>query len=384
MHAHSHNHLHGREANRRRMTGALAINAGLLVAGLAGALVFHSVALFADAGHVLSDVGAIALGLFAAAMAAKPAGGRRTFGSYRAEILSALANGVLLIAVAALVFNEAISRLSDAPDVKSAGVIAIGLVGVGGNLAATIALAGGEREDLNLEGVLRHSAADALASLGVVVSGLVILITGWDYADPIAGIVIGVLIVVGSWRLVSEPVGVLMEAAPAGLDVQEVGQAMVRVPGVREVHDLHVWTVTAGFPALAAHVLTEPTEDVDEVRRRIEALLAELARHLRGRLVLLAVEVEVLYRGDLIRVTHPDRHVRMEVLALGAHAAEVERVERAQRVGRRVDVVGDDQGDRRHHLEVVEAAARARPREALAESVAVDVLVLGREQHREP
>src|SRR5204862_7529386 len=184
-------------------------------------------------------------------------------------------NGVLLIAVAALVFIEAISRLSNPPDVRSVGVIVIGLVGVAGNLAATGALAGGEREDLNLEGVLRHSAADALASLGVVVSGLVVLITGWDYAAPIAGIVIGVLIVLGSWRLVSEPIGVLMEAAPAGLDVQEVGQAMVRVPGVREVHDLHVWTVTAGFPALAAHVLTEPTEDVDEVRRRIEAVLAD-------------------------------------------------------------------------------------------------------------
>jgi cobalt-zinc-cadmium efflux system protein len=257
------------------MAVALAINAALLVAGVAGALVFHSVALLADAGHVVSDVAAIGLGLFAAAMAAKPAGGRRTFGSYRAEILSALANGVLLIAVAAVVFIEAITRLSDPPDVKSAGVVAVGLVGLAGNAAATIALARGEREDLNLEGVLRHSAADALASLGVLVSGLVILITGWDYADPIAGLLIGVLIVVGSWRLVTEPLGVLMEAAPPGIDVEEVGQAMVRVPGVREVHDLHVWTVTSGFPALAAHVLTEPTEDVDEVRRRIEAVLAD-------------------------------------------------------------------------------------------------------------
>jgi cobalt-zinc-cadmium efflux system protein len=274
-HSHAHPHPHGRDANRRRMAVALAINVGLLVAGVAGAIVFHSVALLADAGHVLSDVGAIALGLFAAAMAAKPAGGRRTFGSYRAEILSALANGVLLIAVAAVVFVEAIARLSDPPHVKSAGVVAIGLVGLAGNAAATVALAGGEREDLNLEGVLRHSAADALASLGVVVTGLVILITGWDYADPIAGMVIGVLIVLGSWRLVSEPIGVLMEAAPAGLDVQEVGRTMAGVPGVREVHDLHVWTVTSGFPALAAHVLTEPTEDVDEVRHRVETVLAD-------------------------------------------------------------------------------------------------------------
>jgi cobalt-zinc-cadmium efflux system protein len=278
MHAHAHphhHHLHGRAANRRRMSAALGINVVLLAAGLVGAFVFHSVALLADAGHVLSDVGAIGLGLFAAAMAAKPAGGRRTFGSYRAEILSALANGLILIAVAVLVFVEAIARLSDPPHVHAAGVLAIGLVGLAGNAAATIALAGGEREDLNLEGVLRHSAADALGSLGVVISALVVLATGWDYADPIAGLLIGVLIVVGSWRLVREPLDVLMENAPADIDVNEVGSAMVHVAGVREVHDLHVWTVTAGFPALAAHVLTEPGEDVDEVRARVEALLAE-------------------------------------------------------------------------------------------------------------
>src|SRR5438034_532705 len=258
MHAHAHPHhhrTHGRATNRRRMGVALAVNLLLLVAGLAGALAFHSVALLADAGHVLSDVGAIGLGLFAAAMAAKPAAGRRTFGSHRAEILSALANGLLLIAVAALVFVEAIARLSDPPDVEGAGVLAIGLVGLAGNAVATIALAGGEREDLNLEGVLRHSAADALGSLGVVVSGLVVLTTGWRYVDPIAGILIGVLIVIGSWRLVREPLDVLMEAAPAGVDVEEVGSAMARVRGVREVHDLHVWTVPAGFPALAAHLL---------------------------------------------------------------------------------------------------------------------------------
>jgi cobalt-zinc-cadmium efflux system protein len=278
MHAHAHphhHHAHGREANRRRMTVALGINVVLLVAGIAGAIAFNSVALLADAGHVLSDVGAIGLGIFAAAMAARPARGRRTFGSHRAEILSALANGLILIAVAVLVFVEAITRLSDPPSVKGAGVLAIGVVGLVGNAIATLALAGGEREDLNLEGVLRHSAADALGSLGVVVSGLVVLATGWRYADPIAGILIGVLIVLGSWRLVKEPFDVLMEAAPPGVDVQEVGGAMAGVPGVREVHDLHVWTVTAGFPALAAHVLTDPTEDVDEVRRRVEAVLAD-------------------------------------------------------------------------------------------------------------
>jgi cobalt-zinc-cadmium efflux system protein len=274
-HAHAHGHGLGRRGNRRKMTAALGINVVLLVAGVVGALVFGSVALLADAGHVLSDVGAIALGLLAAAMATRPARGRRTFGFQRGEILAALVNGLLLVAVAVIVFVEAIGRLSDPPSVESGGVLAIGLVGLAGNAVATAVLLSGDRRDLNLEGVLRHSAADALGSLGVVVSAVVMLATGWRYADPIAGLLIGLLVLAGSWTLVRDAFDVLMEAAPAGIDVQEVGREMVAVPGVREVHDLHVWTVTAGFPALAAHVRTDPHEDLDEVRRRVEAVLHE-------------------------------------------------------------------------------------------------------------
>jgi cobalt-zinc-cadmium efflux system protein len=257
------------------MAMALVINVLLLVAGVVGAVVFGSVALLADAGHVLSDVGAIALGLLAAAMATRPPRGRRTFGLQRGEILAALVNGVLLVVVAVIVFVEAIGRLSNAPSVDGTGVLLIGLLGLAGNAAATVVLIAGDREDLNLEGVLRHSAADALGSLGVVVSAVVILATGWQYADPIAGLLIGVLVLLGSWGLVRDAFDVLMEAAPAGLDVQEVGRAMAAVPGVREVHDLHVWTVTAGFPALAAHVRTDPSDDMDEVRSRVEAVLHE-------------------------------------------------------------------------------------------------------------
>jgi cobalt-zinc-cadmium efflux system protein len=211
----------------------------------------------------------------AAAMATRPARGRRTFGLHRGEILAALLNGVLLVAVAVLVFVEAIGRLSDPPSVESGGVLAIGLVGLAGNAVATYALVRGDRSDLNLEGVLRHSAADALGSLGVVAAAVVMLATGWRYADPIAGLLIGLLVLAGSWGLVRDAFDVLMEAAPTGIDVQEVGQAMASVPGVREVHDLHVWTVTSGFPALAAHVRTDPTEEMDEVRNRVEAVLRD-------------------------------------------------------------------------------------------------------------
>jgi cobalt-zinc-cadmium efflux system protein len=272
---HTHDHGISRTGNRARMRFALAVNLVLLATGLAGWLLFDSVALLADAGHVLSDVGAIAIGLLAAAVAARPPDQRRTFGFQRGEILAALVNGLTLVAVAVLVIIEAIRRLSDPPDVDGTGVLVVGVIGLIGNVVATIALAGGDRKDLNLEGVLRHSLADALGSLGVVVAGLVVATTGWAYADGIAGIAIGVLILLGSWRLVSMPVNVLMEAAPEGIDVDEVGNAMVAVGGVREVHDLHIWTVTSDFPALAAHVVTEPDEDVDLVRERLEALLHE-------------------------------------------------------------------------------------------------------------
>src|SRR4051794_35918760 len=277
MHSHDHHHHApvGREGNRRKMAIALGINVVLLAAGVVGAVVFGSVALLADAGHVLSDVGAIALGLLAATMATRPARGRRTFGLHRGEIIAALVNGLLLVGVSVLVFVEAIGRLSDPPSVEGGGVLAIGLVGLAGNAAATMVLIAGDRKDLNLEGVLRHSAADALGSLGVVVSAIVVLTTGWLYADPIAGLLIGVLVLVGSWGLVRDAFDVLMEAAPAGIDVTEVGEAMAAVPGVREVHDLHVWTVTAGFPALAAHVRTDPSDDLDEVRARVETVLHE-------------------------------------------------------------------------------------------------------------
>lgn len=254
---------------------ALAINLGLLAAGVSGALLFDSVALLADAGHVLSDLGAIALGIAAATLAARPATGRRTFGSGRTEILAALANGLALVVVAVLVIVEAAGRLSHPPDVEGLGVLIVGVLGFAGNAAATVVLAGGEREDLNLEGVLRHSAADALGSLGVIVAGALVLIAGWNEADAVVGVLIGLLILLGSWRLVREPVDVLMEAAPRGVDVEQVGAAMAGVPGVREIHDLHVWAVTSGFTALAAHVVCDPHEDVDAVRGRLEVLLRE-------------------------------------------------------------------------------------------------------------
>jgi cobalt-zinc-cadmium efflux system protein len=257
------------------MAIALAVNLAMLAAAITGWLLFDSVALLADAGHVLSDIGAVGLGIAAAWAAARPARGRHTFGLRRAEIFAAFTNGVVLIAVAAWVFIEAIGRLSDAPDVDGAGIAAVGAFGLIGNGVATLVLARGDREDLNLEGVLRHSAADALGSLGALVAGLVVLTGGPREADAVAALLIGCLIVLGSWRLIRDPLDVLLESAPRGLDVGEVGDAIARVDGVREVHDLHVWTVTSGFPALAAHLRIAPHTDMDAVRMEVEAVLRE-------------------------------------------------------------------------------------------------------------
>jgi cobalt-zinc-cadmium efflux system protein len=254
---------------------ALAINVGLFLAEAIGGVITGSLAVLADAGHLLSDVGSIVLALIAARLASMPAAGQRTFGYQRSEVLAALVNGLLLVAVSIGVAIAAIGRLSDPPGIDGWGVLALGVFGLLGNIAATLVLARGEREDINLEGVLRHSAADAVGSLGVVIAGAFVLLGGSPVIDPIVGLLIAALVLASSWRLIKEPFDVLMESAPAGVDVEGVGRAICQEEGVRSVHDLHVWTVTAGFGALSAHVVVAEATDRDLIRRRLELLLHE-------------------------------------------------------------------------------------------------------------
>jgi cobalt-zinc-cadmium efflux system protein len=262
-----------RARNRRRMLWAAAINAGLVVGGVVGGLLTGSLALLADAAHVVSDLGAIALAIVAAGLAARPGGPRRTFGYQRGEVLAGLINGLVLAGVAIGIVVAAVLRLSDPPAVDGTGVLILGFAGLVGNLAAAWVLATGNREDINLEAVLRHSAADALGSLGVIVSATVILVTGWRPADPVASIAIAVLVLGASIRLIRDPLDVLMEAAPAGLDPDSVARGMCQVHGVQGVHELHVWSVTSGFEALAAHVVIARGQDRDRARRELEYLL---------------------------------------------------------------------------------------------------------------
>jgi cobalt-zinc-cadmium efflux system protein len=306
VHVHAHDHLQALEArradSRRRMWLALAINLGMLLVEAVGGLLTGSLAVLADAGHLLSDVGSIGLALLAAGLASRPGGASRTFGYQRTEVLAALANGLLLVAVAAAVAIAAIGRLGDPPGIDGGGVLALGVVGLAGNLAATAVLAAGRREDLNLEGVLRHSAADALGSFGVVVAGAVVMAGGSPLVDPIAGLAIAVLILASSWRLIKEPFEVLMEAAPQGVDVDAMGAAICSEEGVRSVHELHVWTVTPGFGALAAHIVVAAGSDRDLTRRRLEVLL-----HERFAIDHTTLQMEEEASGDLLEVERAPR-----------------------------------------------------------------------------
>jgi cobalt-zinc-cadmium efflux system protein len=254
---------------------ALAINVGLFAAEAIGGFLTGSLAVLADAGHLLSDVGSILLALFAVRLAALPAAGRRTFGYQRSEVLAALVNGLLLVAVSIGIAIAAVGRFSDPPGIDGWGVLGLGALGLAGNLLATLVLARGEREDINLEGVLRHSAADAVGSLGVLVAGAWVLGGGSPVVDPIVGLLIAGLVLASSWRLIKEPFDVLMESAPADIDVGAVGRSICTEDGVRSVHDLHVWTVTSGFGAIAAHVVVAEGTDRDLIRRRLELTLRE-------------------------------------------------------------------------------------------------------------
>jgi cobalt-zinc-cadmium efflux system protein len=296
-HGHSHSLDARRGDSRRRIWLALGINLAMVVVEVVGGVLTGSLAVLADAGHLLSDVGAMALALFASGLAARPAAGQRTFGYQRTEVLAALVNGLLLVAVGLGVGIAALGRLGDPPTIDGAGVLALGAFGLAGNVAATLVLARGEREDINLEGVLRHSVADALGSLGVVVAGAVVLAGGSDIVDPIVGLLIAALVLASSWRLIKEPFEVLMESAPVGVEVDQVGAAICEEEGVRSVHDLHIWTVTAGFGAIAAHVVVARDRDRDLVRRRLELTLAE-----RFGIEHTTLQMEEEAEGGLLRV----------------------------------------------------------------------------------
>jgi cobalt-zinc-cadmium efflux system protein len=275
MHDHHHGHQHAASADRRPLTIALALILGLLVVEVVAGIIGGSLALLADAGHMLTDAAALGFALFAAALADRPARGRWTFGYRRLEILAAQANGITLLVVAVLIVYSAIHRLVSPTEVRGGIVLVVALVGVAVNAVATGVLSRASRESLNVRGAFLHVATDLAAFIATAIAGALILITGWDRFDPIASLCVAVLMLWASWGLLRESASIFLERSPEGIDPDAVGRALVSEPNVIEVHDLHVWTVTSGFPALAAHVLVEPEADCHAVRRDLERMLGE-------------------------------------------------------------------------------------------------------------
>jgi cobalt-zinc-cadmium efflux system protein len=262
-----------RARNRRVLGVVLALTLAFTAVEVVGGVLTGSLALLADAAHMVSDNLALTIALVAVWLASRPSTPERSFGYQRAEVLAALANGVMLVVLAVWILVEAWGRLKEPPDVLAGWVAAVALAGLAVNLASAAILARAGHDTLNVRAALRHVLADALGSLGVLAAALVILLTGWSYADPLAGGLIAVLVLASSWTVLRDSVHILLEGAPRGIDARELGRRLAEMPGVVEVHDLHVWTITSGFPALAAHVLVERGDDCHARRRELEDLL---------------------------------------------------------------------------------------------------------------
>ena len=264
-HAHGHSHHHAGEGNTRRLAIVLVLTAIYMVAEAAGGWISHSLALIADAGHMLSDVAALGLSLFAAWISRLPPTPARSYGYFRTEILAALANAATLIGISVWVFVEAYGRMRAPADVTGGLVMAIAAGGFLINIAGMWVLSGGRASNLNVRGAWLHVATDALGNIGTVAAGAAVLYLGWRWADPVASVIIALLVCWSAWALLRESVDVLMESTPSGIDSDVVRGALEEVSGVNAVHDLHIWSIASERVSLSAHVAvdgTRPDRDV--------------------------------------------------------------------------------------------------------------------------
>jgi cobalt-zinc-cadmium efflux system protein len=268
-----HHHDHTAGADARRLAIALALIVGFMCVEVVAGILAGSLALLSDAAHMLTDAGALALSLLAIRLARRPAAGAMTYGLVRSEILAAAINGSTLLVLGLLIVYEGIRRIIEQPQVEGAPVLIVAVIGIAVNLVATLVLAGANRRSLNVEGAFQHIFTDLMAFVATAVAGAVILLTGFEEADGIAALFVAALMLRAAYRLLLESGRVFLEAAPRGLDPEAIGLRMAGEPGVNEVHDLHIWEVTSGFPALSAHVLVGRDTDCHDVRRELERIL---------------------------------------------------------------------------------------------------------------
>jgi cobalt-zinc-cadmium efflux system protein len=277
-HSHNHTHEHNHRPGSRHLTTVLIITAAYMLAEFVGGLLTNSLALLADAGHMLSDVGSMTLSVIAMRFASKPRTSSMTYGYFRAEILAAMANGISLVVVAIVIIYQAITRLQTPPEVQSGPMLAIATVGLFVNLLGAWILFGKKDENLNVRGAFLHVLADALGSVGAIAAGIAMLAAGWYLADPIVSLFVALLILLSSGRLLKESVKILMEGAPAHIDAKALETTIRSVPGIRDVHDLHVWTVTSGFDAVSVHIGVtncDTMADGQELLTRLRTLIKE-------------------------------------------------------------------------------------------------------------
>lgn len=307
MSGHSHSHSEGgghahaisAEADTRMLWIALGINAAFMGLEIAIGIIANSLALLSDAAHMLTDAGAIGLAIFAARLATRRAKGAMTFGLKRGEILSAQVNGMTLLILGLFIVYEGINRLISPPDVEAGLVFWVGLAGLLANLGAAWALAKANRESLNVEGAFQHNLIDAFGSIGAAAAAVVILTTGFERADPIASLIVAALMLRSAYGLLKASGRIFLEAAPEGMDPDVIGKAMLGEPGVVEVHDLHLWEITSGFPALSAHVIVEAEADCHRAR-------FHLAEELKSRFHIEHSTLQVEHRPErLLKVEEP-------------------------------------------------------------------------------
>lgn len=273
----THNHdRHIDAVSRRPLIITLALVLVIMVAEIIGGLVSNSLALLSDAGHMLTDALAIALSLFAMNLARRPATNRKTFGYHRAEILAAFANGAVLILLSVYIFYEAVQRFSDRPEVESPLMLVVAIIGLAANLTGMLLLRRGSSRSINIRAAFWHIIGDTLSSVGVIIAAIIIYFTGWTIADPILAIVIGVFILWGAVRIVRESVDILLESVPKGVKVEEVTDAVKKLKGVEDLHEVHIWTLTSGVYALSAHlkVADQTVSASGDILARVNDVLA--------------------------------------------------------------------------------------------------------------
>jgi cobalt-zinc-cadmium efflux system protein len=295
-------HAHGvrEDADSRRLSIALALILAFMAAEVVVGILAHSLALLSDAAHMLTDAGALLVSLWVIRLLRRPAGGNLTFGLRRSEILSAQANGGTLLVLAGLIVYEGIHRLVSPPPAEGLAILVVAIVGIGVNLLATLQLARANRESLNIEGSFQHLLTDLIAFIVTAIAGAVILASAWTRADGVAALVIAVVMIRSAWGLLRDSGRVLLEAAPEGVDVGEVGRALAAHPHVESVHDLHVWEISSGFPSLSAHVLVHAGDDCHGIRRELEQLL-----HDRFQLDHTTLQVDHAQDSALVQIGHP-------------------------------------------------------------------------------